>query len=318
MELRHLRYFVALAEHANFRRAAERLGIAQPPLSRQIRALEHELGCRLVIRTPRGVELTAAGRVFLEQARVTLADAQRAVDCARVAAPDAPDALVLGCEPAARLAVVGRVLARLAREHPGVRIDLQDHATPRMTAALRDGLLHAAIVALPLACPDPEIIVERIAAVRLCLAVPTGHPLAGPRPVSWRQLTDSPLVLFDRDVAPALFDVAVATLRAAGIVVRPRHRTTTLSAALTVVEAGLGVTVLPSGWQAPHAFGVTCRPLRPPSVTLGFGIAHRRDATSPALGRLLAAARAVTASIGVDAPSAERTTKRRPERRDIA
>jgi DNA-binding transcriptional LysR family regulator len=296
MEMRHLRYFIALAEQGNFRRAAERLGIAQPPLSRQIRALERELGCRLVVRTSRGVELTAAGRVFLEQARVTLAEAQRAVDRARVAAPETSDTLVIGCEPATRLAVVGRVLARIARGRPGLRIELHDHAPTRMVSALRDGLVHAAIVALPLAHADPEIVIERIAEVPLCLAVTVGHPLAGPRPVSWRRLADTPLVLFEREVAPALFDLVVATFQQEGVMLRPRHRTTTLSSALTLVEAGLGVTVLPSGWQPSHGLGLACRPLRPPSVTMSVGVAHRRDASSPALDRVIAAARAATAA----------------------
>jgi DNA-binding transcriptional LysR family regulator len=307
MEMRHLRYFIALAEQANFRRAADRLGIAQPPLSRQIRALERELGCRLVVRTSRGVELTAAGRVFLDQARITLAEAQRAVDRARVAAPETSDALVMGCEPAARLAVVGRVLARIARGHPDVRVDLHDHAPSRMAAALRDGVVHAAIVALPLVCSDPEIVVERIATVPLCLAVAPGHPLAGPRPVSWRRLADSPLVLFDREVAPALYDLTVSTLQREGVVMRPRHRTTTLSSALTVVEAGLGATVVPSGWQALHSLHVVCRPLRPPSVTISFGVAHRRDATSPALDRMIQAARAATASGTAETSRVRRT-----------
>jgi DNA-binding transcriptional LysR family regulator len=307
MEMRHLRYFVALAEQANFRRAADRLGIAQPPLSRQIRALERELGCRLALRTSRGVELTAAGRVFLEHARITLAEAQRAVDRARVAAPETSDALVIGCEPAARLAIVGRVLARIARSHPGIHVDLHDHAPTRMTAALRDGLVHAAIVALPLVCTDPEIVIERVATVPLCLAVAAGHPFAGPRPVSWRRLAEAPVVLYEREVAPALFDLTLATFQQEGIVLRPRHRTTTLSSALTVVEAGLGVTVVPSGWQALHSLNVVCRPLRPPSVSITFGVAHRRDGSSPVLDRLIHAARAATASVAAETPRVRRT-----------
>jgi DNA-binding transcriptional LysR family regulator len=301
MELRHLRYFVALAEHANFRRAADRLGIAQPPLSRQIRALERELGCRLVVRTSRGVELTAAGRVFLEQARITLAEAHRAVDRARVAAPETSDSFVIGCEPAARLAVVGRALARIARSRPGIRVDLHDHPPTRMAAALRDGLVQAAVVALPLAGADAEIVVESIAAVPLCLAMPVGHALAGPRPVSWRRMADAPLVLYDREVAPVLFDLTIATCQAEGVVLRPRHHATTLSSALSIVEAGLGVTVLPSGWQTAHSAIVTCRPLRPP-VTITFGVAHRRVAATPALERFIMAARAATASITADPP----------------
>jgi DNA-binding transcriptional LysR family regulator len=306
MEMRHLRYFVALAEQRNFRRAAERLGIAQPPLSRQIRALERELGCRLVLRTSRGVQLTAAGRAFLEQARITLAEAQRAVDRARVAAPESADALVVGCEGAARLAVVGRALGRFTREHPAVRLELRDEEPARIVSALRDGLVQAAIVALPLADAGDGLAIERIASVPLCLAVRVGHPLAGPRPVTWRRLAEEPFVLYERDAAPSLYDLVTGAFQTEGIVLRPRHRATALSSALTLVEAGLGVTVLPSGWQPSRSFGVTCRSIRRPSVSLSFGIAYRRGANGVAIDGLVHAARAAMASVTAE-PSRLRT-----------
>jgi DNA-binding transcriptional LysR family regulator len=294
MEMRHLRYFVALAEHGKFRRAADRLGIAQPPLSRQIRALEREIGCGLVVRTSRGVELTAAGRVFLDQARITLTAAQCALDRARIAAPETGDTLVIGCAPSANLAIVGRALRRLVRSHPGVRVDLHATSPAGTSQALRAGVVQAAVVALPLVDAEDDLVVERIAAVPLCLAVALGHPLAGPRPVSWHRLADAPLVLFERAAAPVLYDTIAGTFQDQGLVLRPRHRARDLSSALTLVGAGLGVTVLPSGWQSPHTLGVACRPLRPPAVTVAFGIAHRRGARSLAVERFVAAARAVT------------------------
>ena len=304
MEMRHLRYFVALAEEANFRRAAERLGIAQPPLSRQIRALERELGCRLVARTSRGADLTAAGRVFLEHARITLAEAQRAVDRARVASPETGDTLVIGCEPAARLAVAGRALARLARRHPTIRVELRDETPGAMVRVLRAGDVQAALVALPLRNAGPDVVVERLPPVPLCLAVAVGHRLAGPRPVSWRRLADEPFVLFAREAAPILFDAIVGTFQAEGVAFRPHHRATELAAALTMVGAGLGVTVLPAGWHAPHSLGVACRPLRSPTVTIAFGVAHRRDARTAVVDRLIHAIRAVTTPIPADAARA--------------
>ena len=297
MEMRHLRYFVALAEEKNFRRAAERLGIAQPPLSRQIRALESELGCRLAVRTTRGVELTPAGRAFLEQARVTLVEAQRAIDHARGAAPETAERLVLGCEAAADMAIVGRALARLARSHPTMRVELHEQPPAETLRALSGGLTQAAVVALPPTDPMPDVTIERIADVPLCLAVGTGDRLAGPQPVSWRRLGDAPFVLFAREAAPALHDTIVATFRKVGVLLRPRHRTTELGSALTLVGAGLGVTIVPSGWHPPRSFGLTCRPLRPPATSLVFGVAYRRDACTPLVTRFVEAARAVTAAI---------------------
>jgi DNA-binding transcriptional LysR family regulator len=292
MEMRHLRYFVTLAETANFRRAAERLGMAQPPLSRQIRALETELGCELLTRTPHGVELTPAGRAFLEQARITLAAAQRAVDRARVAAPEAVDRLVIGAEPSAAMAVVGRALARVAREHPTLSVELHDQTHEEALRALRGGVTHAAVVALPAFGPTDELVVHPIAQVPLCLAVGTGHPFAGPQPVSWRRLADVPLVLFARDAAPAVYDAIARTFEAEGMALKPRHRATDLTSALLLVAAGLGISIVPAGWQLPRAFGVTCRPLRPPLTSIGFGVACRAGAAGPAVRRFVAALRA--------------------------
>ena len=294
MEIRHLRYFVALAEEGNFRRAAERLGMAQPPLSRQIRALENELGCRLAVRTSRGVNLTASGRAFLEQARVTLVEAQRAIDRARVAAHETADRLVLGCEAAADMAIVGRALAHVARSHPTMRVDLHDQSPAETLRALSAGITQAAVIALPSSEAPPDVVIEHVADVTLCLAVATGHRLAGAQPVSWSRLSEAAFVLFAREAAPALHDTIVKTLQEVGVVLRPRHHANELASALTLVAAGLGVTVVPSGWHPPRSFGLTCRPLRPPSTSLAFGVAHRRGDRSPAVRRFVEAARAVT------------------------
>jgi DNA-binding transcriptional LysR family regulator len=293
MEMRHLRYFIALAEHGNFRRAAERLAMAQPPLSRQIRALEREVGCRLLVRGRRGVELTAAGRAFLERARITLQEAQRAVDHAQVASPEHADRLVLGCDAAAELAFVARALAALARSHASLQVELSRQSLDESLRALRRGATQAVVMALPCATTDEEIVVEAIGSSSLCLAVATGHPFAGPRPVSWSRLAAAPFVLFEREAAPVLFDAIIGTCQEAGVALHVRHRASDPSVALELVAAGLGVTVVPAGWQSPRSFGVTCRPLRPPHVEIPFGIAYRRGAEGRAVKRFVAAARAV-------------------------
>jgi DNA-binding transcriptional LysR family regulator len=296
MEMRHLRYFVALAEQATFRRAADRLGIAQPPLSRQIRALEREVGCRLAVRTSRGIELTAAGRAFLAQARITLCEAQRAIDQARVAAPERADRLSIGCEATAELAVIGRALTRLARSHPTTRVALRDLAPGETARALRAGEVQAALVALPLALEDADVEIHAVGAMRLCVAVLAGHPIAGPRPVSWRRLSELPFVLYSRDAAPVLFDAVMGAFQREGLTAKARHHATELQAALTLVAAGLGVTVVPSGWQPPRSLALTCRPLRPP-VTIPFGVVCRRDGRSEAVERFIEATRAAIAAV---------------------
>lgn len=304
MEMRHLRYFVALAEHATFRGAADRLGIAQPPLSRQISALEKEIGCRLVVRTSRGIELTAAGRAFLEQARVALSEAQRAIDQARVAAPEGATRLSIGCEASAQMAVVGRALTRLGRTHPSIQVALRDVAPGQAVSALRGGDVQAAAVALPLALGDADLAIENVGTVRLCVAVGAG-PLGG-RPVSWRRLSELPFVLYTRDASPVLFDAVVGTFQREGCAMKVRHHATELQAALTLVAAGLGVTVVPS-WQAPRAVGLACRPLHHPAVTIAFGIVHRRDARTPAVAHFIEAARAAAASEPLPSPPVRAT-----------
>src|SRR6185503_18048803 len=142
------------------------------------------------------VELTPAGRAFLEQARVTLVEAQRAIDQARVAAPEAAERLVLGCEAAADMAIVGRALARLARSHPTIRVDLHADSPAETLRGLRTGVTQAVVIALPPSDPMPDVTIDRVADVPLCLAVAAGHRLAGPQPVSWRRLGDAPFVMF--------------------------------------------------------------------------------------------------------------------------
>jgi DNA-binding transcriptional LysR family regulator len=296
MEMRHLRYFVTLAEHASFRRAADQLGIAQPPLTRQIRALEREIGCRLVLRTSRGVVLTPAGRTFLDHARTTLAEAQRAIDQARVAAPEAAEHLTLACDATAEMAIGSRALTRLARAHPGMRVELH-HVDAGATAdALRRGVVQAAITTLPLERGAADLAVDVVGPVRLCIAVPAGHPFAGPRPVSWGRLAEMPLVFYARDAAPALHDAVTGLFQREGLAMKAHHHATGLQAALTLVAAGFGVTVVPSGWQPPRTLGLTCRPVGPPAVELAFGIAYRRDARTPAVARLVQAVRISTRS----------------------
>jgi len=296
MEMRHLRYFVTLAEEKNFRRAAERLDMAQPPLSRQIRALETEVGCGLVTRTSRGVQLTPAGRAFLEQARVTLASAQRAVDCARVASPDGADRLSIGFEPIAGMAIVQRALVRVAHQHPTTTVDLHEQSAPDACRAVREGVTQAAVVTMPVGVACDGLALESVATVPLCLAVATGNALAGPRPVSWRRLAEAPFVAFARESAPVLYDTIAATFEAEGAELKPRHRATDIASALMLVAAGFGITVMPSGWQPPRSFGVTCRSIRGRVASIEFGVVHRERVPSPTVARLVAAARAVTVS----------------------
>jgi DNA-binding transcriptional LysR family regulator len=202
------------------------------------------------------------------------------------------DRLSIGCEAAAEMAVVGRALARLAQSQPTMRVALHVLAADEMARALRAGDMQAAVVALPVSIADEDVAVDVVASVPLCVAVrrrpsdrgPPSGVLAAPRrgavrPVCPRRLA-RPFRHRRRD------------LPARRLTMKARHHATELQAALTLVAAGLGVTVMPRGWQPPRALGLTCRPLRPPAVAITFGVAYRRDARTPAVERFIEAARA--------------------------
>src|SRR5262245_14262882 len=164
MELRHLRYFVAVAEELNFGRAAHRLGIAQPPLSRQIQALEAELAVRLFVRSGRRVQMTDAGRVLLEEARAALRQAERAGDRARRAGRGELGRPAVAFAPAAELSMVTRLIAPFAARHPNVQVEVRAMDPDEHFGALQAGTIEAGVLPLPVQGPE-GIVVERLLAV---------------------------------------------------------------------------------------------------------------------------------------------------------
>ncbi|MFF9732123.1 LysR family transcriptional regulator [Streptomyces albidoflavus] len=204
MEARHLRYAVALAEHAHFGRAATALGIAQPPLSKQIAALEREVGARLFDRTRRGVFPTAAGTAFLVRARAALAEIGAAsVDAARAARGES-GRLRLGFIASALLDPLPGVLRRFSRERPGVRLDLHEMASSRSSAALADGELDVAVtLGRPRGIGAERLVSVPVGHDHLVAVVGSGHPYAGRRSVAVAQLLHQPLILASGEDEPA-------------------------------------------------------------------------------------------------------------------
>lgn len=205
MEARHLRYALALAEHRHFGRAAAAVGIAQPPLSKQIAALEREIGARLFDRTPGGVFPTAAGEAFLERARAALAEmAGAALDAGRAARGET-GRLRLGFIGSALLELLPPLLGRFGREHPDVRLRLHEMSTARSAAALLDGELDVAIGrGAPRGAGAEDLTSVTVGTDRLVAVVGTGHPYAGQRSVRAEQLRDQQLVVAPADQEPAL------------------------------------------------------------------------------------------------------------------
>ncbi|MFD4260803.1 LysR family transcriptional regulator [Streptomyces sp. NPDC058534] len=216
MELRHLRYFAVLAEELHFGRAAERLHMAQPPLSQRIRDLERELGVRLFDRTRHRVQLTEAGALLLEHVRPVLSGVDTAREAMRRIRPGEAGVLRVGVPPDTHPVVLPTLTEGFARRVPDVLIDLHELTTDEQLARLREGELEAGVVRHPSDTVGLES--GPLARRELGVVLPADHPRAGPegRPVRLRDLSDSPLVIFPRAMAPRLYDHVLTICRDGG------------------------------------------------------------------------------------------------------
>jgi DNA-binding transcriptional LysR family regulator len=280
MELRHLRYYVAVAEELSFGRAASRLAIAQPPLSRQIQALEDEVGVRLLVRTKRRVLLTEAGRSFLEGARATLSQATRAIDQARRANRGENGTLSVAVTPSAELVVMHAVVRAVARANRDLRMDVHACAEHEALRAVQGGSLQVAILPTPAGSAERDVHLEPLASRRLRVVLPATHALARRSRLKVRQLADDPIVLFTRAVSPAIHDAVVAAFQGEGVPLHVRHEASHLHTCLELVAAGAGITFMPA---APGRQAIVFRPLEPASVALDFAVAYRDDLATDGL-----------------------------------
>ena len=294
MELRHLRYFVAAAEELHLGRAAERLHIAQPPLSRQIRDLEREVGTPLFERVPRGVELTPAGRAFLPEARLTLAQAERAQRTARRAAQGETGRLRVGfVETAADAAVLPDVLGFFRMHLPDVGVSLFEMDALQQAEALRTeridlGILHS----LP-ADAAQWLRVEPVYDDPIVVAVPETHALAGRARLTLKELAAESFVLFPRPAAPVLYDALIARCRAAGFSPRVVQEAAGWHTLAGLVAAGVGVAFVPQSLAELRRPGVVYTPLRGLKVELRMVAAWKRGARSPVRERFVSTLRTI-------------------------
>ena len=292
--LRHLRYFVTVAEEQHFGRAAERLHMAQPPLSQQIRRLEADLGVELFVRTTRRVDLTDAGRVYLERARTILASVENAANEARRVAAGVVGHLVIGCVGSATYSVVPALSRRLTEELPGVDFSFRgEMLVSEQVDALRERTIDIALLRPPVT--DSALTVTTLRKERLVVAVPSDHRLASRKQLRVTDLAEADLIMHSAGRGSAMYDVVRRLFGEADLAPFVRHEVGDTSTLVTMVAGGLGVAVVPDPVSALTLDGVAFIPLRP-TRTIELAVAHRTGRTEPHLRRTLDLVAAVVRS----------------------
>ena len=286
MELRHLRYFVAVAEEGHITRAAERLGIQQPPLSHQIRALERELGVQLFRRLPRGVELTEAGRSFIEDARAALARVGQGVEAAKRAARGEQGHLRLAVPPTAPFhPFVPQVILAFREAYPLVSLTMEENLRMETMEQLRGGQMDVAFLRASIAAPE-GLVVHPLLEEPMVAALPSGHPLARSAPsqdaaLPLRALAGETFIAYARQQGPALYEAMAAACLQAGFSPQLGQEAPRISTALSLVATGFGVTLVPASMRRMALEGVTYRDLAGAAQARAFlSIAARRDDSS--------------------------------------
>ncbi len=294
LELRHLRYFTTLAEELHFGRAAARLGIAQPPLSQQIRRLESLLGSRLFDRTSRRVQLTDAGRAFLAEAKRVLLGVEGAIEAARRAGRGETGELRVAFAATVMFLELPRIIREFRDRFPQVHLDLREMPTGPQFTALRTGEIDLGFVREP--GPEPELEIVTVMREPLRIAVPKGHPLASRATLAVRHLAEEPFVLFPEELAPGLYAQVIGLCRSAGFTPRVVEESRELYTSVSLVEAGVGVSILPASVEKLGWKGVRYRPIPSAAAETRIAAAWRRDRIRPVLDSFMGVVREITGS----------------------
>ena len=282
MELRHLRYFVTLAEELHFGRAAEKLHISQPPLSMQIRALEKELAVTLLNRTQRHVSLTQAGAALLAEARHILARVEQAVLMTKRAGRGEIGELAIGFISVADYNVLPVVLREFRRRFPQVNLTLRESTTDAQIRDLAAGRIDVGFVLPPLNEPSLESV--PILREPLIAALPEKHPLARkPGKLALEKLKDAPFILFPRPNAPSLYDNVVSCCKSAGFSPRVEQEAIQMQTIVSLVSAELGVALIPASLINLRRTSVTYKSLKGGSPLSEVHLVWRRGDDLPAL-----------------------------------
>lgn len=287
MELRHLRYFRVAAEEMHIHRAAARLGIAQPPLTQQIKTLEAELGVKLFARVGRGVVLTEAGRAFLAETKSILDHVERATLLARQVAGGRVGRLRVGfTESASFSPVLTKTFAAFRAQWPNVELELEEAHTEIQVERLRNGQLDAGFIRPPVPAGSP-IQYEALASDAMMVAVPLGHRLARRRSTTIKALARESFIGYARRQGTGLSDAVVAACRRAGFEPFIVQQAPQLSSTINLVAASVGVAIVPARMQHVRPESVAFVKLADVDISAQLGIAYVQSERSNALRNLV-------------------------------
>jgi DNA-binding transcriptional LysR family regulator len=296
VELRHLRYFICVAEEKNIGRAALRLHISQPPLTRQIQQLEEQIGVQLFKRTNRGVELTDAGRVLYDDARNIMGMTERAVERSSKAAQGLLGRVDVAIFGSGIFGAIPRLMRAFREAHPEVSIFLHNMVKDEQIDALRHGRITLAFNRLMR--PVDGLVSETLLTEQLYVAIPTDSPLVGRTAVSMSELEHVPLVLFPTGARPSFIDRVHDMCRACHFTPVVAQEVGDVVHAVALVATGFGVTLVPQSATAMALPGITYRPLHhPDNAHVDLCCIYRDDDQSPILQSLLASMRMAAKTI---------------------
>ncbi|MBY5355042.1 LysR family transcriptional regulator [Rhizobium leguminosarum] len=285
MDHKLMQSFVAVAEELHFGRAAARLHISQPPLTKQIQQLEKAMGVRLLERTKRKVELTAAGRVFLDEARAVLYQTGQAVELARKAERGETGHLSVGFIDAAIYSVVPAIVQRFTARYPDIELSLTDLRIPNQIKMVTERRLDIGFVHPPV--NQKGLQVESILVEPLIVALPETHRLSRETEIALADLAHEALIQFPRSINPSLYDEIVGLCRSSGFSPRIMREATPKQTIIGLVSVGLGVSLLPACLENLRRPGVVYRPIQGRNLTIDTSIIYRREQPSPVLGAFL-------------------------------
>jgi DNA-binding transcriptional LysR family regulator len=296
MELRHLRYFIAVAEEENVTRAAERLHVSQPPLSRQIHDLEEELGVPLFDRTGKSLQLNAAGKVFLVEARAVLERAAQALQTVQALSDNHDQVIDVGYAPSLSVQILPQILRVFEQTQPLVRVRLHDLSSGEMQQGLRDGSLQAAFLALPRQAQRGDLSYAKLQSHPVCVAMPAHHPLAKKRKVTLTELFGHRLIGYNRHDYAEYHQWLESLSRAVQKKATLAEEYDSMTSLITAIESGRGIALVSKSLSCFSGPRLQYRPLTPAPEPFHVAIAWREKGLKKSTRALITAAQSVIES----------------------